>query len=273
MSDPTRTTTSVAPNPPHLKRPGGIDWRALILPMLLVLLWTAATSWQWVNIKLIVPPHLVIDTALTEVTQTDFYIGIALSLWRDVSGFTIGALAGVVIGIVLGVSRLANNLIGPTFHTLRQISLFAWLPLLSAVIGTGDLAKVIFISFSALYPVALATLEGVKGVSKAHLEVAQVYGFTRRQRFTRLILPAASPQILSGLKLGLVYAWLATIGAEFLLVNDGHGIGSIVFKGRAAFNVELIIFGLFVIGLIGFVLTRTADVAERRLLRWRPSNT
>jgi len=220
-----------------------------------------------------VPPKAVIDAAITEVGKADFYSGIALSLWRDLSGFTVGAIAGVIVGVLLGFSRLADNLIGPTFHTLRQISLFAWLPLLSAVLGTGDLSKIIFVGFSAFYPVALATLEGVKGVSKAHAEVAQVYGFTRRQLFTRLILPAASPQIISGLKLGLVYAWLATIGAEFLLVNDGHGIGSIVFKGRAAFNVELIIFGLFVIGLIGFVLTRLADVAERRLLRWRPAHS
>ena len=236
-------------------------------------LWFFVTQFHLVNTKLIVPPAGVVTTGLKELTHPEFYTGIALSLWRDLSGFTLGALAGVGMGALIGMSRLADRVIGPTFHTARQISLFAWLPLLSALVGTGELAKVIFIGFSAFYPVALATLEGVKGVSKAHAEVAQVYGFTRRQLFTRLILPAASPQIISGLKLGLVYAWLATIGAEFLLVNDGHGIGSIVFKGRAAFNVELIIFGLFVIGLIGFVLTRLADVAERRLLRWRPAHS
>ncbi|WP_374319387.1 ABC transporter permease [Aquabacterium sp.] len=254
------------------QQPGHIDWRAFVLPLAIILLWAAATQWHWVNTKLIVPPQRVLSAAFTELGQVDFYSGVGLSLWRDLSGFTAGALAGVAAGVLLGVSRFADKLFGPTFHTLRQISLFAWLPLLSAVLGTGDLSKVIFIGFSAFYPVALATLEGVQGVSKAQAEVAQVYGFTARQFLTRLILPAASPQILSGLKLGLVYAWLATIGAEFLLVNDGHGIGNIVFKGRATFNVELIIFGLFAIGLIGFVLTRIADAAERRFLRWRPAN-
>lgn len=74
---------------------------------------------------------------------------------------------------------------------------------------------------------------------------------------------------MGGLRLGLIYAWLATIGAEYLLVNDGVGIGSTVFKGRMAFNVELILFGLLVIGLFGNVFNRAAAYAEQHLLRWR----
>jgi sulfonate transport system permease protein len=247
----------------------GFDWRGLVLPVGFIAAWYIATALNLVNTKLIVPPFGVITTGLAELAQTEFYLGIAQSLWRDLSGFTLGALAGVAVGALIGASRLADKLIGPTFHTARQISLFAWLPLLSALVGTGDLSKVIFIGFSAFYPVVLGTLDGVRGVSVAHLEVARVHGFTRSQLLFKLILPAASPQILSGLRLGLIYAWLATIGAEFLLVNDGHGLGNIVFKGRMAFNVELILFGLVAIGLIGNTFNRIADKAEQRLLRWR----
>jgi len=247
----------------------GFDWRGLVLPVAFVAIWYAVTTLHLVNTKLIVPPWGVVTTAWTELAKPDFYLGIGLSLWRDLSGFTLGALAGVAVGALIGVSRLADKLIGPTFHTARQISLFAWLPLLSALLGTGDLSKVIFIGFSAFYPVVLGTLEGVRGVSNAHAEVAKVYGFTARQVFTKLVLPAASPQILSGLKLGLIYAWLATIGAEFLLVNDGQGLGNTVFKGRMAFNIELIIFGLLAIGLVGNVFNRLATRAEQHLLRWR----
>lgn len=181
-------------------------------------------------------------------------------------------MIGIAVGSLIGASRLADKIIGPTFHTARQISLFAWLPLLSALVGTGELSKVIFIGFSAFYPVVLGTLDGVRSVTAAHAEVAKVYGFTRRQIFTKLILPAAAPQILSGLRLGLIYAWLATIGAEFLLVNDGQGLGNTVFKGRMAFNVELILFGLLAIALIGNAFNRLAGRAEQRLLRWRTPN-
>ncbi|MFZ4552589.1 MAG: ABC transporter permease [Aquabacterium sp.] len=249
-----------------------LDLRGLVLPVLFLAVWYAVTALHWVNTKLIVPPVGVLTTGAQELVKADFYLGIALSLWRDLSGFGIGAIVGVTVGVLLGVSRLADKLLGPTFHTARQISLFAWLPLLSAIVGTGDLAKIIFISFSAFYPVVLGTLDGVKGVTPAHLEVAKVYGFSRLQLLTRLILPAASPQILGGLRLGLIYAWLATIGAEYLLVNDGQGIGNTVFKGRMAFNVELIIFGLIAIGVVGNLFNRLAELAERRLLRWRVSH-
>lgn len=268
MSDtPSSTSTDTSSASPH--SPSAIDWRGLVLPLAFIASWYVVTSFHWVNTKLIVPPVGVLTTGATELAKGDFYLGIALSLWRDLSGFTLGALAGIAVGALIGVSRLADKIIGPTFHTARQISLFAWLPLLSALVGTGDLSKVIFIAFSAFYPVVLGTLEGVKGVSKAHAEVAQVYGFTRTQVLFKLILPAASPQILSGLRLGLIYAWLATIGAEYLLVNDGQGIGNTVFKGRMAFNIELIIFGLVAIGLVGNVFNRLAELAEGRLLRWR----
>lgn len=245
------------------------DLRAFALPALILLAWSAVTWLQLVDTKVIVPPWKVIDTALSELGRSDFYMGVVMSLWRDLAGFSLGAVAGVALGVLLGVSSLAALLIGPTFHTLRQISLFAWLPLLGAVAGSGNLSKIIFVAFSTFYPVVLATLAGVQGVSQAHAEVARVYGFTHSQIFWRLILPSASPQILSGIKLGLIYAWLATIGAEFLLYDFSNGLGMIVIRGRSAFRVELILFGLLAIGLIGYGFNRLAEAAERRLLRWR----
>lgn len=261
--------TPASPQDTQPTRKRSFDWRGLVLPLAFIATWYAVTALNLVNTKLIVPPAGVVTTGLNELAKPDFYIGIGLSLWRDLSGFAIGTLVGVGVGALIGVSRLADKLIGPTFHTVRQISLFAWLPLLSALVGTGDLSKVIFIAFSAFYPVVLGTLEGVRGVTSAHAEVARVYGFSSRQFFFKLILPAASPQILAGIRLGLIYAWLATIGAEFLLVNDGQGLGNTVFKGRMAFNVELIIFGLVAIGLVGNVFNRIAEKAEGHLLRWR----
>lgn len=245
------------------------DWRGLVLPVGLLAVWWLITAQGWVNTKLIVPPAGVFQTAITTLSGVEFYEGVALSLGRNLSGFFLGALSGVALGTLLAVSRWADRLIGPTFHTVRQISLFAWLPMLTSWLGYGDMSKVVFIALSAFYPVVLGTFEGVRGVTQGHAEVAKVYGFTRRQVLFKLILPAASPQILTGLNLGLVYAWLATIGSEFLLANWGNGLGNIVFKGRAAFNVELIIVGMLAIGLVGTVFNRLAMRLEQYSLRWR----
>ena len=246
-----------------------IDPRGFALPLLLLLAWQTATSAGWVDTRIIVPPSAVWQAGWDWVSSGLALESIAASLFRDLSGFTLGAVAGIAIGLLLGVSRFANTLFGPTFHTLKHISIFAWIPLLSAFFGRDDLAKIIFIAFATLYPVALATLEGVRAIAKSQYEVADVYGFTPRQALFRLILPAASPQIISGLHLGLIFAWLATMGAEFLLASTGEGLGMTVIRGRAAFRVDLILFGMLIIGSFGMLLNELATRAENRLLHWR----
>lgn len=245
------------------------DIRGWVLPVGLFFVWWLITAEGWVNTRLIVPPGNVIKVAWQTLHDPLFFQGVLFSLGRDISGFVVGALGGVILGTVLGVSRLADRIVGPTFHTVRQISLFAWLPILSSWLGYGELSKLVFISLSTLYPVALGTFEGVRGVSTTHAEVAKVFCFSRSQTLFRLILPSATPQIATGLTLGLVYAWVATIGSEFLLANWGNGLGNIVIKGRAAFNIELIIFGMLVIGAVGVVLNSVAARIEAYVLRWR----
>lgn len=246
-----------------------IDPRGLVLPALLLIIWQTVTSAGWVDTRIIVPPAAVLNAGVNWFGSGQALEGISASLFRDLTGFVLGALAGIGIGLLLGISRFANTLFGPTFHTLKHISIFAWIPLLSAFFGRDDLAKVVFIAFATLYPVALATIEGVRAIAKSQYEVADVYGFTPTQSLFRLILPAASPQIISGLHLGLIFAWLATMGAEFLLASTGEGLGMTVIRGRAAFRVDLIIFGMLIIGSFGMLLNELATRAEARLLHWR----
>jgi sulfonate transport system permease protein len=245
------------------------DWRWAALPLTLFIIWYVTTAFGWVNTKLIVPPAKVFQAAVKAISHDGFLGGVEASLIRDMSGFVVGSFFGIIFGVLLGLSRWTERVVGPTFNTVKHISLFAWLPLISTWLGTGDSAKIMFIALTTFYPVAINTFDGVRSVPRTQLEVARVYAFTRWQLITRLIMPAASPQILIGLHLGLIYAWMATIGAEFLLITADSGLGDAVIKGRAAFNVELIIFGMLIIGLIGAFFNVIATRIESRLLAWR----
>lgn len=242
--------------------------RGWVLPVLLVVVWWAAVRFGWSQSPLLVPVEKVVATGWEQISSGKVFAALGASLKRDLIGFAIGSSAGLAVGALLGLSRLAEKLIGPSFHTLKQISLFAWIPLLSVWFGLGDAAKVAFLSLAAFFPVVLNTFEGIRSVPAELIEVARVLRFTRWQLLRKVILPAAAPSIFAGIHLALIYAWLATLGAEYLLVS-GEGIGNLLIDGREHFWMDLVLFGVLVVGLVGFALNWIATCIEHRALAWR----
>jgi sulfonate transport system permease protein len=242
--------------------------RGWVLPVFLVVTWWAAVRFGWSSSPLLIAPEKVWQTAVEEFASGKLVAALSASLRRDLAGFAIGGSAGLLFGALLGTSKLAEKLLGPSFHTLKQISLFAWIPLLSVWFGLGDAAKVAFLSLAAFFPVVLNTFEGVRSVPADLLEVARVLRFSRAQTWRKVILPAASPSIFAGIHLGLIYAWLATLGGEYLLVS-GQGIGNTMVDGREHFRMDLVLFGVIVVGLVGFTLNWAASRIEARALAWR----
>lgn len=242
-------------------------WRGFVLPVAAVLLWWLLSSLDVVNSALLVSPAKVLDTVIDQVASGRLWRALGASLAREATGFAIGTASGLVLGALLGLSALFNRIAGPSFNTFKQISLFAWIPLISVWFGLGDVAKVVFLSLAALVPVVVNTCDGIRTAPAGLLEVARVYGYTRWQTVTQVVLPAALPSIFTGVYLALIYSWLATIGAEYLLVA-GRGIGNTLIEGSEHFQMDLVIFGMFVIGLVGWLMNASARALERRLARW-----
>jgi sulfonate transport system permease protein len=245
--------------------------RGWVLPVALLALWWLAAARGWSQSPLMVSPAAVWQRAVDHVASGSLREALQASLYRDAWGFAIGASAGLLAGSLLGVSRLAERMLGPSFHTVKQISLFAWIPMLSVWFGLGDGAKIAFIALAAFFPVVLNTFEGIRSVPPTLLEVARAFEYSRLQIWSRVILPAASPSIFTGIQLALIYTWLATLGAEYLL-SSGKGIGNTLIDGREHFQMDLVLMGVLVIGLVGFVLNATLARLEHALLAWhRPT--
>jgi len=244
--------------------------RGWVLPLGLLLVWWTAFHFGWSTSPLLVSPTAVWERALRYTASGELREALGASLWRNLAGFAIGATGGLLFGAALGFSRRFERVVGPSFHTLKQISLFAWIPLISVWFGLGDAAKVAFLSLAAFFPVVLNTFEGIRSVPRELIEVARVLRLTRWQVLSRVALPSAAPSIFAGIHLALVYAWLATLGAEYLLVA-GKGIGNTLIDGREHLQMDLVIFGVIVVGAVGFTLNWLATQIENRLLAWRGS--
>lgn len=240
-----------------------------IFPLCALLLWQwAANSGLW-HSSLLVKPAVVWAQALELWQSGQLQRALLASLQRELSGFIIGSSIGLLLGLLLGLSTLFHRLVSPSFNTFKQISLFAWIPLISVWFGLGDTAKVVFLSLAALVPVAVYTADGMRTVPKSLLEVAQVYQYKPWQTLLYIILPASLPTIFTGFYLALIYSWLATIGAEYLLVS-GPGLGTILIEGSEHFRMDIVLIGMVIIGAVGAVLNASARLIENQLRRLVP---
>lgn len=248
-----------------------VPWRAAVLPAALLVGWFAVARLARLNANLAPSPASVLATGQEHLSRPEFWSAVAASLARTFSGFAIAAAAGVALGVLLGVSRRADRMIGPTFHAWRQVAVFAWIPLISAWFGGGDSCKVAFIGVASVAPVIFNTYEGVRALQREHVELARVLEVGSVRFVLEVVVPSAAPQILTGLHLALVTSWLATFGSEFFL-QITPGVSGILIEGRALARMDLVLVGIGVIGAIGFGLNAAMGLVERRVLRWRPSH-
>jgi sulfonate transport system permease protein len=225
----------------------------LVLPVLLITAWAAAVHLGWLDVRLWSSPEQVLIGGWAALRDGTLVAALAASLQRDLIGFAIGAGLALPLGLLLARVRLADRLFNPTLNAARQVALFAWVPFLSLWLGNGELGRLAFIALASFFPVLLNTHLGAARIEPRHLEVARILCLKPHRLLLKVVLPSALPGIMTGLRLGLIYSWLATIGAEYLFTTT-TGIGSMMMDARDLFRMDLVILGMAVIGGIGFAL-------------------
>ncbi|WP_244863105.1 ABC transporter permease subunit [Pseudomonas sp. Pc102] len=262
------------PHPATAERPRGPrlhGWQRLqaaLLPLALLALWQASSALAWVDANILASPLDVLRALHQGLLDGSLPKAMGASLERTVAGLALGGGAGLALGLLLGLSNRAERIAGPSLSALRQVAIFAWVPLLTAWFGLGEAAKLAFVALAAFFPLFIATQRGVAGLSPQLGEAARVMRLGLGQRLRLLVLPGAAPAIFAGLRLALIYAWLGTIGAEYFMPSDG-GIASYMLGAQQLFRMDQVMAAMVLVGLVGALLGNLGQRIEARATRWR----
>src|SRR6195256_6262505 len=188
------------------------------------------------------------------------------TFWRQMLGYGLAVVIGVTLGLAMGYYRVLYNLFEPLVEVLRPIPGPSYLPVLVLFVGIGNEMKVVLILLASVFPIVLNTYSGVRAIDRVQFDTARTLGLTTLQTFRELVLPAASPQILTGMRISLAISLILAILGEMIVSNDG--LGYFVLLSQRTFKVPEMYAGIFTLALLGYALNRVFLVIEANLVRW-----
>ena len=254
-----------------LGRPAVLVLRAVSLLLFFALWWGVSLLNAHVlkvfNPILLPAPDEVMRAGIKMAASGELLRHITASLSRVVWGFSIAAALGIVVGTALGRSRLLEHLVEPMLEMLRPIPPLAFLPMMVLWFGIGEASKVAFITYAAFFPIFTTTIEGIKYVDPVLIRAASSLGASERQIFWHVVLPAATPNIITGMRLAFGLSFFVIVAAEFIAAVSG--LGFLINDARTFFLVSNMLLGAAVIGIIGVLANVLLRRIEGRLLRWR----
>jgi sulfonate transport system permease protein len=241
----------------------------ILLPAAILILWQVSASQGWIKETLFSSPAQIASEFVRLTVNGDLLEGLKVSLIRAGLGFLIGASLGLGLGILVGMSKLCEAIVDPTVQLLRAIPVLAILPLFMLWFGFGELSKILIVTFGSFFFLYINTFAGVRNVDKKLYEVTRVLEFNRFSRLTKLIIPAALPSILVGLRLSLSIAWMCLLVAE--LMGADQGVGFMMQYARMNMQTGVVFVGVVIFAVVGKLIDSLVRLLERRLLKWRDS--
>jgi taurine transport system permease protein len=236
----------------------------------IVLFWQLAGVLKWLNPILLPPPSEILataaDMAANGYRQTSLWWHIFISVARAFFAFFIAIIAGVPIGLLMGISPLIRAIIDPFVQFTRPLPKIALIPLVIVWFGIGELSKFFLIFLSSLLSIIVGAAAAVGGVAQSRVRVAQMLGATRRQVFFHVILPNTLPELFTSVRLSIGVGWTALVAAE--LVASDAGLGWMVMNAGDYLRTDVVILGIFFLGIIGYLLDLFLVFLQRRCVPW-----
>jgi len=245
-------------------------WEPFAWPLLtaafVLLVWNASVKWSGTNVF---PGPLAVERGAAQLVEGGVlwrYIGD--SLRRVAIGYGAAVIVGIPAGLLLGWYPAAAQVVNPTIQILRPISPIAWIPVAIVLFGVGDEASVFLIFIASFFPIVVSTISGVHNVPSMYRRAGRNFGLSPGKLLARVVLPAALPQMLIGLRIALGIAWLVVVAAEMIAADSG--LGYLVIDARnSGKRYDLVVAAMLMIGLIGLALDLGFRRAETfKSIRW-----
>ena len=193
----------------------------------------------------------------------------AATLGRVVAGLALATATGLVLGFLMARYRAVERFFSPLVSALMPIPSLAWAPVFILWFGLGNVATVLIVFYASTFPMLINTWTGARAVNPLWLRAARAMGASGPRLFWKVVVPGASPFIITGLRLAFQRAWIAVVGAEMLAASD-YGLGWVIFDAKEFLNADIMLASLAVIGAIGFLVERLVfgSLERTTILRW-----
>jgi sulfonate transport system permease protein len=243
--------------------------RRAYVPILIVILWQAGSDLGLYSVQTVPPPTVVAVAAWQLATSGQLAINIWVSLERVAFGLSIGVAAGTTMALISGLSRIGEDAIDSTVQMVRTLPHLALIPLMIMWFGIGETPKITLIALGSLFPIYLNLFAGIRGADRKLREAAGTLGLTHFETILHVVLPAALPSFLVGLRQAFGISWITLVVAE--QINANAGIGYLVMNARDFLRTDIIFVGLAIYALLGLLTDSSVRFLEKHLLAWRPS--
>jgi sulfonate transport system permease protein len=240
---------------------------ALIVPVTAALIWEAGAAVGLISTRLLPPPSAIAGTLVDLTASGDLGPHVLATLWRMLWGFVFGATVATLLGVATGVSGRFRELFDPTLQALRSIPSIAWTPLFILWFGIFEMSKITLIAVGVFFPVYLALADAICGVDRKLVEVGRIYRFGRFEMVRRILLPAAMPTYLIGLRGGLGLGWMFVVAAEFL--GASRGLGYLLVDGQMTGRPAIILTSILLFAILGKVTDWGLAGVGARLVGWQ----
>jgi sulfonate transport system permease protein len=191
------------------------------------------------------------------------------SLQRVITGLAIGIPAGTILALITGLSRLGEDMVDAPMQAMRFVPILGLEPLIVLWFGIGNGAKVSLIVFGVIFPIYVNTSVAIRQIDRRHLELARTVGLGRLSVIRRVVLPAALPSFMVGVRMAVAVSWLLLVFAE--QINATNGIGYLIVRGQEFFESDIIVVGLAVYAVLGLISDALVRLIEKKVLEWLPN--